>query len=372
MGKTQRIFSKKGKKTQVRRKTNGKKPIRRKSVRRGKKTGGLQGAAESIEGVVNEISKLIVKGSIIENPTESTEYKEAIGKLIYLTKSGKASCRLNKLWFGHKICELNKTNSYGKAIILYNIIQQIKELKPVLEHWITDIDASMNIKLLEEALYNKTNRGEIKNDTLIEHLKSNQKKYYDDYDANLLEATAKPKSEWENLLSIKIRMYQFIIKNPEHYLATIPENPELGLERVILDAQESKEEQELLSETFTFTKFPIRTFLLQYPRGLRSVESYKRRQRELYIEAIEYFTEESKDENLKNLANSARDEVIKKKEEEKELTEEQFKKEVTELLSWEKTDEGKKEKTEFIRRFEKIKSEDWKVEIKRQEEASKN
>ena len=58
MGKTLRKFSKKGKKTQQRRKTKGRKPIRRKSVRRGKRGGGK---CENECNVVQHPSTTLVK-----------------------------------------------------------------------------------------------------------------------------------------------------------------------------------------------------------------------------------------------------------------------------------------------------------------------
>ena len=102
MGKTRKIFSK-SKKSHKRSKTKGKKYIHKKTLRRGKKTGGLVGAAENVEKEVKEIEKLLIIGG-------SSNYEKAIELLIKLTKSGKTSCR--KSGYILKFSEENQKSAY--------------------------------------------------------------------------------------------------------------------------------------------------------------------------------------------------------------------------------------------------------------------
>tara|TARA_B110000967_G_C18875499_1_gene558024 strand:+ start:888 stop:2024 length:1137 start_codon:yes stop_codon:yes gene_type:complete len=372
MGKTLRKFSKNGKKTQYRRKTKGRKPIRKKSLRRRKKTGGFQSPSQAIEIKVKEISKLVIKASL-KDGSEQEYYKKAIEKLIELTKSGKASCQISRFSFSYEKCELDKINSYGKALILLLILLD-KQTDVELNNLIKEIDGSIDIQSLNTALYSKAHRGTKFNEkTLNEYLKSNKKIPSGDYEQDLMNSTIGTNSEWHGLLLNKILMYQFINENPEHYLATPVENPELGLERAILDVQEATEELPKPSEDpYEFTKFPLRAFLLHTDKGDRTIEGYKRRQREIYIEVIEYFTEERDNAEHQILAIEAKTEVIKKKEVEKELNEEQLKYEVAELINWEQKDGVEsEEKTEYTRKLGDYNSKVWNKEIERQKAVKK-
>lgn len=350
-----------------------KRQYRRKSVRRSKKTGGLRNPSQVIETKVKEISKFVIKASL-KDDSEQEYYKKAIEKLVELTKSGKASCQLNRLLFNYEKCELDKLNSYDKALtLLLIIIDTLSEVE--INNLMKEIDGSIDIQSLDAALSSKARRGTNFNEkTLNEYLKSIDKSPSGNYEIDFMASTIVSNSEWHGLLLNKIRMYQFINENPEHYLATPVENPELGLERAILDAQETTPNIQIPSkEPYGFTKFPIRAFLLHTDKGDRTIEGYKRRQREIYIEVIEYFIEERDNDEHYNLAIKAKNEVINKKNIEKALNEEQLKYEVAELIKWEQKDGVEsEEKTEYTKKFGDYNSKAWNKEIERQKSEGKN
>ena len=114
MGKTLRKFSKKGKKTQQRRKTKGKKPIRRKSVRRGRKTGGDPNAWRTVAvGVENAVTE-IDKGN----------NNEAVNELDSLLKDKSTLFDWSGSCSGDMKCELKKSHSYAKAKELAELLDE--------------------------------------------------------------------------------------------------------------------------------------------------------------------------------------------------------------------------------------------------------
>tara|TARA_B100001287_G_scaffold90352_1_gene75698 strand:- start:7332 stop:8051 length:720 start_codon:yes stop_codon:yes gene_type:complete len=114
MGKTLRKFSKKGKKTQYRRKTKGRKPIRRKSVRRGKKMGGDADAGvklnKKVEAIKTYIKEQDSSGSINQGNL-MLQFKPILASK---GKDGKESCR-SKYGFSNWTCERKKFDAYVKA-----------------------------------------------------------------------------------------------------------------------------------------------------------------------------------------------------------------------------------------------------------------
>lgn len=351
MKKTQKIYRNKKK--------------HRKTFRRGKKIGGLVGASENVEEKVKKIEKLIIIASNVN------QYKEPIKLLIELTKPGKISCKLNKyrIFTKDEICELDKTNSYDKAYLLYDFIKKKMDEKKIdINEWIKEFDSKMDatklsieLKKKKERLKESEKQGfseQTLNSYLIQKIKHIEIKNLD-YQEKLIYATSKINSEWNGLFLNKVHMYELLNKDPTYYLETTNENPELGLERIILDTQEQKEEDPgTLSKKYKFTKYPFRTWILESGTGGgRTIESYKKRNRTIFKEVLEYFKEENP--NNKKLV----DDFIKqlKMELEKEpITEDQFTKEVAEIIEWEKTEE----KTKYNQLFnDKYNNTSWNIKL---------
>lgn len=336
MGKTRKIFSKLNKKSHKRRKTKGKKYIHKKTIRYRKKTGGLDGAAENVEKKVKEIEKLIIIGS--------SNYEEAIGLLINLTKSGKTSCRKSGYIFKKdEICELDKTNSYDKANYLFEFIKN-KEDENIINNWIKKFDSRMNNEQLTELLERKKHRENtlkeqsFSEETLGVYLDQKGKKIENIYENNLMNATIIMNSEWYGLFLNKVFMYKLLSENNNRYLEISNENPELGLERIVLDAQEQTDKDpNPLSSKYDEFSHPFRTWILQSGKGgVRSVESYKRRNRTSFKEVLEYFKE--KNPEFEESVNKVI-EGLKMNLENEDLSEDNLNNEVKELLEWEKTPE---------------------------------
>ena len=150
MGKTIRKFSKKRKQTQNKRKTKGRKPIRRKSVRHGRKRGGN---TENIDKHLIPACEILYE---VERAAKALYDPEKVKDiLIELSSDGKESCRsVNKTKietvqryiqdlypnkdpeysYTEKKCELLKQKQYFKASILgqlidleENIMEKIKK-----------------------------------------------------------------------------------------------------------------------------------------------------------------------------------------------------------------------------------------------------
>ena len=144
MGKTLRKFSKKGKKTQQRRKTKGKKPIRRKSVRRGRKTGGDPNAWRTVAvGVDNAIDQII----------KEKNNEAAVNELDSLLKDKSTLFDWSGSCSGDIKCELQKSHNYAKA----------KELAKLLnEH---DLENELNNKITRK----KANKAVSTDDAFTKH-----------------------------------------------------------------------------------------------------------------------------------------------------------------------------------------------------------
>ena len=338
MGKTRKFFRKINKKTYKRRKTKGKKNIHKKTIRYRKKTGGLVGAAENVEKEVKEIEKLIIIGP--------SNYKRAIGLLINLTKPGKISCRKS----GHilkknEICELDKTNSYDKANQLFTFIKSKVE-EETINNWIKKFDSSMDNEQLTALLEDKKHReNKLKQQGFDEETldivlvkQGKTKLAQSPYETKLMNATIIMNSEWYGLFLNKVFMYELLRENSKHYLEISKENPELGLERITLDAQEqTKADPNPLSSKYTEFTYPFRTWILESGKGgERSVESYKKRNRTIFKEVLEYFKEENPDfeETVNKVIGGLKMDLEKEP-----MNETQFENEVKELLEWEKTPE---------------------------------
>lgn len=143
MGKTIRKFSKKRKQTQNKRKTKGRKPIRRKSVRHSRKRGGN---TENIDKHLIPACEILYE---VERAAKALDNHEKVKDiLIKLSSDGKGSCiraYTNRVTRGlyretyqysvtEKECELLKQKQYFKASILgqlidleENIMEEIKE-----------------------------------------------------------------------------------------------------------------------------------------------------------------------------------------------------------------------------------------------------
>ena len=361
MAKTRKIFSKLNNRSHKGRKTKGKKYIHKKTVRRGKKIGGLIGAAENVEKEVKEIEKRIIIGG-------SNNYEEAIGLLINLTKSGKRSCRRSGFTIKKdEICELDKTNSYDKANQLFRFIEG-KEEEETINGWIKKFDSRMNMDILTELLDKKKHReNKLKQqsfdeetlDTALENQGKTKLTQEDiPYETKLINATIGANSEWYGLFLNKVLMYEFLTKDTDRYLEISNENPELGLERIILDAQEQtdKDPNPLSSKYDEFTH-PLRTWILESGKGgQRSVESYKKRNRTMFKEVLEYFQEknpqfeESVDKVIERLKMNLENEILSK---------DNLNNEIKELLEWEKTPE----KEIYDKKFVTYNNNDWKKKL---------
>lgn len=367
MGKTRKIFSK-SKKSHKRRKTKGKKYIHKKTVRRGKKTGGLVGAAENVEKEVKEIEKLLIIGG-------SNNYEKAIELLIKLTKSGKTSCRKpGYILKKDEICELDKTNSYDKSNQLFEFIKSKIE-EETINDWIKKFDSRMNMKQLTDLLDKKKHReNKLKEQSFDEGtldivLDKQGKKQHDiPYEAKLMNATIVLNSEWYGLFLNKELMYKLLSENNKRYLEISNENPELGLERIILDAQEQTgEDPNPLSSKYDEFSHPLRTWILESGKGgQRSVESYKRRNRTIFKEVLEYFKEENPhfEESVNNVI-----EGLKMDQEKENLSEDNLNNEIKELLEWEKTSEKEIYDEKFGKTY---KNNDWRRKLNLLKKKEKN
>jgi len=367
MGKTRKIFSK-SKKSHKRRKTKGKKYIHKKTVRRGKKTGGLVGAAENVEKEVKEIEKLLIIGG-------SNNYEKAIELLIKLTKSGKTSCRKpGYILKKDEICELDKTNSYDKANQLFSFIEGKVEKDETINGSIKKIDSRMNKEQLTELLDEKKHReNKLKEKSFSEktlgiYLNQKGKEIGEFYENNLMNATIVLNSEWYGLFLNKVFMYKFLSENNKRYLEISNENPELGLERIVLDAQEQTGEDPIpLSSKYDEFSHPLRTWILESGKGgQRSVESYKRRNRTIFKEVLEYFKEENPhfEESVNNVI-----EGLKMDQEKENLSEDNLNNEIKELLEWEKTSEKEIYDEKFGKTY---KNNDWRRKLNLLKKKEKN
>ena len=332
MAKTRKIFSKLNKRSHKGRKTKGKKYIHKKTVRRGKKIGGLVGAAENVEKEVKKIEKLIIIGG-------SSNYEKAIGLLINLTKSGKISCKKSGFTIKKdEICELDKTNSYDKAYQLFGLIKKLhyKNIDDPIKKFDSRMNKEQLTELLDEKKHreNKLKEKSFSEETLGIYLNQKGKKIGELYENNLMNATIILNSEWYGLFLNKVYMYQFISNNTNRYLIS-NENPELGLERIVLDVQEQTEKDpNPLSKKYDEFSHPLRTWILESGKGgQRSVESYKRRNRTSFKEVLEYFKEENPEfeESVDKVI-----EGLKMNLENETLSEDNLNNEIIELLEWEK------------------------------------
>jgi len=203
MGKTLRKFSRKGKKTQVRRKTKGKKPTRRKSVRRNKFKGG--DASLHIKTKVDEAGKLVFK-----KPETPNNLKQAKKILEELSEPGQPSCSTlsrfekatSKMGFGKdnkdQACENAKFKEYMKALFLLHRMPEQNEK-------------------LSQLLVEKTNRGA--------------------GDEEISRLTVEADKELQEM-----EMYELIKENPDYYL---DETNGRGLDRLIIDVFEKGKSHDL-------------------------------------------------------------------------------------------------------------------------------
>ena len=141
MGKTIRKFSKKRKQTQNKRKTKGRKPIRRKSVRHGRKRGG------NTEIPYEDMKPAYDLRFEVERAAKALDdHKKVTDILIKLSSDGKGSCiraytnRVTRgLYNNHeysdteKECELLKQKQYFKASILGQLIYLEKNIMKKIE-----------------------------------------------------------------------------------------------------------------------------------------------------------------------------------------------------------------------------------------------
>ena len=372
MSKTLKKFSNKRKKTQQRRKTRGRKPIRKKTIRHRRKTGGLRSASDSVDKSIKLIEKELMESTKKKIQTEkdivnNKQYNNIISILIGLTKGGKRSCRT--ITKKDERCELDKIISYKKAeIIIMSVLEDfIKEDLREIEQYDYNENNRTSQRIFEEII-KRQDDGDVENiNNLIQQLQSKQErnipikssivskrlglhfKAEEKYSApNEIQSHVIVKySEWGGLLLNKIRMYKYIRTDPEHYLASNDINPELGLERCILDAQEmlvlSNPNAELLSKQYKDFAFPFRSWLLNEENKSRTVESYKKKQRYIFIEAVEYYKDDVEtSSDHKNLAQTAINNLNMDKEIEP-LTINTMDEEIKELIDWEKENAGKKE-----------------------------
>jgi len=371
MAKTGKIFSKLNKRSHKRRKTKGKKYIHKKTVRRGKKIGGLIGAAENVEEEVKEIEKQIIIGG-------SSNYEKAIGLLINLTKSGKRSCRKSRYIFKKdEICELDKTNAYDKANQLFRFIEgKIEE--ETINDWIKKFDSRMDKEHLTELLDKKKHReNKLKQQSFDEgtldtvlNKQGKTKLTQEDipYETKLINATIAINSEWYGLFLNKVLMYKLLTEDTNRYLETPNENSELGLERIILDAQEQTEiDPNPLSSKYDEFTHPLRTWILESGKGgQRSVESYKKRNRTMFKEFLEYFKEENPqfEESVNKVI-----EELKMNLENEILSEDNLNNEIKELLVWEKTPEKEIYDKKFGKTYNNY---DWRKKLNLLKQKEKN
>jgi hypothetical protein len=208
MGKTIRKFSKKGKKTQYKRKTKGKKPIHRKSVRRNKFRGG--DASQQIKTKVDEAVRLVYK-----KPETNANLNQAKNILEELSKPGQPSCSTlsrfekakSKMGFGKdnkdQACEKAKTKEYIKALMLLQKISTEEE------------DSDLSDKFFE---------------------KSNNRPGESMSDEEKMVVLASMGEEVDKELH-KEEIYAFMNDEPDYYLDEENDN---GLHRIIIDVFEGK------------------------------------------------------------------------------------------------------------------------------------
>jgi len=219
MGKTLRKFSNKGKRTQQQRKTKGKKPIRRKTVRRGRKTGGLGSAAEYVKDQVNQISVLFYK-----RPRTIKNIGDA-KKILNDLSNPKRSCRI-MLGFKDAKCEINKEIQYKKASVLADkIIGSESDIYNTLHHKSERVTGEDDYK--EQMRQTIQSEKELQIIEILELIKSKPSHYLADSETSKNIGTKKCIPEYVPQHNIKL-------EDEDKYKS------ELGLQRIVLDVLEKK------------------------------------------------------------------------------------------------------------------------------------
>jgi hypothetical protein len=167
MGKTIRKFSKKRKQTQNKRKTKGRKPIRRKSVRHSRKRGGnTEIPYEDMKPAYDVRFEVERAAKALDDPKTVNDI------LIKLSSDRKVSCirayknRVNRYLYknyqysdAEKACELLKQRQYLKAYILGKLIgledNIMKKIKEKIER--KGIDKSIDTESIDtESIYTES------------------------------------------------------------------------------------------------------------------------------------------------------------------------------------------------------------------------
>ena len=299
MSKTLKKFSNKRKKTQQRRKTKGRKPIRKKTIRNRRKTGGLRSASEDVKKEVNEIARLYYA-----RPRTCENIVNVKNKLKLLAESKKRSCRV----FGVGVmdwkdtqCEKNKEIHYVMAKRIASMIGLVKtseknqeNVYKILEEKstrLTEIDDGERIKKELNQIIQVEN--ELHIIEIIELIKSNPNHY--------LKCSCKSRQiglECSKNTSETKNTSEVVVEDEAKYKS------ELGLQRIVLDVLEKKyfdENNEPIhplnlvdlsqSDDYISSETPLKKYRESEGGGklTRTNESYLKSMRCSYIKAVEQY-----------------------------------------------------------------------------------
>jgi hypothetical protein len=298
MGKTLRKFSRKGKKTQVRRKTKGKTPTRRKSVRIGRKTGGGRDAGKVIKTEVDGIARLF-----FTRPRDKRNIIDAKTKLIELSNDGKHSCRviINK----DELCELEKEKQYIKATRVADVLLGSRKAEPDFyrkllkkTERITKIDQAEDESTTHKKIGLKTENivqgeHELTVIEILELIKWKPDHYLEGNEKSSEIGKQRCSSEAKNEIKVG-------------YEDEAEEEEEPGLQRIVLDVLEKKEFNEdkdrldpleltdlSLTDEYITSTTPLQKYRNNKGGGQlsRTSESYMKTMRCVYNEAVAKYTQ---------------------------------------------------------------------------------
>lgn len=292
--------------------------------------GGLNSAAKQIINEVKKIEKLLITSSKkkekLSPPSEVQDIaiefihkkiKTAINKLDNLGRSGKKSCRKTFSTKKDIICEITKDKYYKIAIKLLDYIK--KNIVPLLDD-VSILDDN-KFKIILEKLKKKIDRAtklkrrlDYTEDDLIAYMEiyaKDELKEFQDLNKtiqvqNVIDV---PVAKYIGLFQNKLRMYNCINNYPDYYLESIK-----GFDRLILDVEELDPNKSKLPSVKYDDDFPIETFIEK--EGLGGLEGRKRvgyinKNKESYLEVLQYLKEGHANKDLVHKINSVINEIEK-------------------------------------------------------------
>ena len=314
----------------TRRKSCTSKPPRISRKRRKSLRGGLNSAAKQIINEVKKIEKLLItsskKNKEKSSPSELQDIviefihkkiKTAINKLDNLGRSGKKSCRKTFSMKKNINCEITKDKYYKIAIKLLDFIKF--NIVPMLDD--VNILQDDRYQIILKKLEKKINRAkklkrffEYTEDDLIAYMKIYAKDELKEFQKlnktievqNVIDV---PVSRYIGLFQNKLRMYNCINNYPDYYLESIK-----GFDRLILDVEELDPDESILPSITYDDEFPIKKFIKE--KGFdgkdgRDRNGYINKNKESYLEVLQYLKEENADKDLINKINSVINEIQK-------------------------------------------------------------